>query len=149
MNFQYSNTTIWRKKAIGSLLNTVTSLVPLGLALYLNGRVEKFIVIMTGAIFLLGLWQMVHYMRMPERDYVHLEEGIIDIRIGIADPNTRLSNEEIKHIQQIDDVISLQSDRGEEENIYLENLSNADKESLLTELEYRYGNRMHRSNQSA
>lgn len=92
---------------------------------------------------------MLHYYKMPERDYVRVEDDILDIRIGIADPNTRLADEEIKRIQQMDDVISIKSDKGEEENIYLENLSDEDAASLLDELKHQYGNRMHTKNHPA
>ncbi|MBN9653567.1 hypothetical protein J0K78_04740 [Halobacillus sp. GSS1] len=149
MNYKYSNTELWRKKARGSLVNIFTGVLPVGLSLYLNGRVDSFIVFASGIIFLLGTWQMIHYYKMPERDYVRLEDDILEIRVGIADPNTRLADEDIERIQQMDDVISIKSDKGEEENIYLENLSDQDAESLLDELKHQYGNRMHTSDQPA
>ncbi|WLR46357.1 hypothetical protein LC065_12265 [Halobacillus litoralis] len=149
MNYKYSNTERWRKKAWGSLFNVFTGILPLGLSLYLHGRVESFIVFGSGVIFLLGLWQMIHYYKMPERNYVCLEDDVLDIRVGIADPNTRLTDEEVHRIQKMDDVISIKLDKGEEENIYLENLSDEDAVSLIDELKYQYGNRMHTSGHSA
>ncbi|SDO48501.1 hypothetical protein [Halobacillus aidingensis] len=149
MNYKYSNTELWRKKARGSLFNIIVSLLPAVLSLYLHGRIEPFIVFGSGVVFLIGLCQMLHYYKMPERDYVRVEDDILDIRIGIADPNARLADEEIKRIQQMDDVISIKSDKGEEENIYLENLSDEDAASLLDELKHQYGNRMHTKNHPA
>ncbi|WP_394217769.1 hypothetical protein [Halobacillus trueperi] len=149
MNYKYSNTELWRKKARGSLVNIFTGVLPVGISLYLHGRVEPFIVFGSGVVFLLGLWQMIHYYKMPERNYVCLEDDVLDIRIGIADPNKRLTDEEIKRIQQMDDVISIKSDKDEEENIYLENLSDEDAASLLDELKHQYGNRMHTSDHPA
>lgn len=149
MNYKYSNTELWGKKARGSLVNIFTGVLPVGISLYLHGRVEPFIVFGSGVIFLLGIWQMIHYYKMPERDYVRLEDDILEIRLGIADPNTRLADEEIERIQQMDDVISIKSDKGEEENIYLENLSEEDAEALLNELKHYYGNRMHTSGHPA
>ncbi|GEN52172.1 hypothetical protein [Halobacillus faecis] len=149
MNYKYSNTELWRKKARGSLFNVFTGILPVGLSLFLYGRVESLIVFGSGVIFLLGLWQMIHYYKMPERNYVCVEEDVLDIRIGIADPNTRLTDEEIHRIQKMDDVISIKVDKGKEENIYLENLSDEDAKSLVDELKHQYGNRMHTSDHSA
>ncbi|REJ10486.1 hypothetical protein [Halobacillus trueperi] len=149
MNYKYSNTELWRKKARGSLFNVIVSLLPAGLSLYLHSRIEPFIVFGSGVVFLIGLWQMIHYYKMPERNYVCVENGVLNIRIGIADPNMRLTDEEIERIQQMDDVISIKSDKGEEENIYLENLSDEDAASLLDELKQQYGHRMNTSGHPA
>jgi hypothetical protein len=142
MNFQYSNTKMWRKKAWGSLLNMVTGLFVIGFSLYINGRVQEFVVYTTAALFLGGLWQMIHYLKMPDRDYIRFEEGEIDIRRGFADPRLRVPDEEVKRVQQINDVITIRTEKGEEESIYLENLSEEDGDELLSLLRERYGERM-------
>lgn len=142
MNFQYSNSQMWRKKAWGSLFNMAGGLFLIGFSLYINDHVQEVLVYTTGVLFFGGLWQMIHYLRMPGRDYVRLEEEVVDIRRGIADPRLRVRDEEVKRVQQNEDMITIRTEKGDEENIYLENFSDEDAALILDQLQERFGNRM-------
>ncbi|MCA1010550.1 hypothetical protein [Halobacillus halophilus] len=142
-NIQYSNTSIWKKKARGALFNWLGQVVVLFFILFRNGRVEEFMVYLVGVLTVISMWQMIHYLKMPERDYIRFEEQAIDIRRGIADPRWRVDDEEVKRVQQIGDVLTIRKESGEEEEIYLENVNETDADKIIKELRKRYGDRMH------
>ncbi|WP_226582787.1 hypothetical protein [Halobacillus litoralis] len=143
MHIQYSNQTIWKKKAIKSGLDTVVSVSVVLIALLVNGRVQGVLVYTTGFLFLLGLWRTLHYLKMPERDYIRFEENGMSVRRGIADPRLRISDEDVKRVQLVEDVLTIRTVKQEEEDIYLENVTTEDADRLLSEFRRRYGDRMH------
>ncbi|ASF40605.1 hypothetical protein CEH05_16165 [Halobacillus halophilus] len=142
-SIQYSNTSIWKKKARGSMINMLTQISILFMILFLNGSAEEFLVYLTGGVAVISTWQMIYYLKMPERDYIRFEDQAIDIRRGIADPRWRAADKDVKRVQQVGDVLTIRKESGEEEEIYLENVTDHDADIIIKEFQERYGNRMH------
>ncbi|MGP4074688.1 hypothetical protein [Halobacillus sp. K22] len=142
-NIQYSNTSIWKKKARGSLFNLLAQVIVLFFILFRNGRVEEFLVYLVGGVTVISVLQIIHYLKMPERDYIRFEERSIGIRRGIADPRWRVEDKEVQRVQQVGDVLSIRKESGDEEEIYLENVTETDADKIIQEFRKRYGDRMH------
>ncbi|MFQ3543185.1 hypothetical protein Q7A53_03805 [Halobacillus rhizosphaerae] len=143
MHIYYSNRAVWNKKARGTALNTFTSACVLMVTLYLNGEVRKGFVYVTALLVLTGLLQTLHYLKMPEREYIRFEEMGINIRRGIGDPRMELADEDVKWVQKTADNLIIRTHKGDEETVYLENVKEEDKETILKEFHKRYGNRLH------
>ncbi|MGP4078263.1 hypothetical protein [Halobacillus sp. K22] len=142
-NIQYSNTSIWKKKARGSLFNLLAQVIVLFFILFRNGRVEEFLVYLVGGVTVISVLQIIHYLKMPERDYIRFEEQAIDIRRGITGPRWRADDEEVKRVQQVGNVLTIRKDSGEDKEIYLENVTETDADKIIQEFRKRYGDRMH------
>ena len=142
MNIYYSNRPVWNKKARGTALNTLMSVCVLMVTLYINGEVKRWFVYMTGLLMLTGLLQTLHYLKMPEREYIRFEEMGINIRRGIADPRMEVADKDVKWVQKTADNLIIRTHIGEEETVYLENVKEEDKDTILSEFHKRYGNRM-------
>ncbi|UOQ43326.1 hypothetical protein MUN89_15555 [Halobacillus salinarum] len=142
MSITYSNTYFWKKKAREAALNALMSMGILLFSIFINNRVSESIVYMTGLAVLISVWRMLHYWKMPEREYISFKEHSIVVRLGILDPKLQLSNEEIKNIQQVDDVCKIRTEKGEIEDIFLDYVSEQDAEIIINEFNKRYSNRM-------
>ena len=113
------------------------------IVLFMNSRADEFLVYLTGGVAVISTLQMIHYLKMPERDYVRFEDQAIDIRRGITGPRWRAADEEVKRVQQVGDVLTLRKESGEDEEIYLENVTDLDADKIIKEFQERYGDRMH------
>ncbi|WP_422186508.1 hypothetical protein [Halobacillus sp.] len=142
-SIQYSNTSIWKKKARGALINMLSQISILFIVLFMNSRADEFLVYLTGGMAVISTLQMIHYLKMPERDYIRFEDQAIDIRRGITGPRWRAADEEVKRVQQVGDVLTLRKESGEDKEIYLENVTDHDADKIIKEFQERYGDRMH------
>ncbi|SFF56944.1 hypothetical protein SAMN05216353_10216 [Halobacillus alkaliphilus] len=142
-NIQYSNSSIWKKKARGAFFNWLAQVIVLFFILFRNGRVVDFLVYVVGVMTVISVLQMIHYLKMPERDYIRFEEQVIDIRRGITGPRWRAADEEVKRVQQVGDVLTIRKESGDDKEIYLENVSETDADKIIQEFRKRYGERMH------
>jgi len=121
----------------------LTQIFILFIILFMKGRADEFLVYLTGGVAVLSTWQMIYYLKMPERNYIRFEDQAIDIRRGIADPRWRAADKEVKRVQQVGDVLTIRKESGEEEEIYLENVTDHDADKIIKEFQDRYGDRMH------
>gem|GEM_PF-5226674 len=125
------------------MINMLTQIFILFIILFMKGRADEFLVYLTGGVAVLSTWQMIYYLKMPERNYIRFEDQAIDIRRGIADPRWRAADKEVKRVQQVGDVLTIRKESGEEEEIYLENVTDHDADKIIKEFQDRYGDRMH------
>ncbi|WP_128526570.1 hypothetical protein [Halobacillus litoralis] len=142
MDFQYSNKEVWKKRVRNSIFNAISGLFVVGVSLYLYGRVEGVFIYTSSLLFGIGLFQTIYYLRMPEKDYIRFKKNYMSIRRGFAVSPLKIGYDEIERVQQIDDIISIRTIEKDEDNLYLEYLTEGDVRKLLIELERRLGSRM-------
>ncbi|GGF34674.1 hypothetical protein GCM10010954_37200 [Halobacillus andaensis] len=104
---------------------------------FLYGSLPIFFVYLAIAIFFSGLWQMVQYFRMPEKDYVRLEKDHITLDKGALLPRKTVHFDRVERLAEINDVMLLKMENGQEQEIYTEWLAHEDTKELRISLKER------------
>ncbi|MCA0971593.1 hypothetical protein LCM20_13380 [Halobacillus litoralis] len=137
MILKYAPIDRWKKKVNLSLLEVISQIVIIGFLLYINNEVGA--VLVYAAIFTIGIsiFRVFYYINMPQRDYVRIYEEYMMLHRGVMDPRRKIAYEDISKLSKVKGVFSIGIEGDDNEEIYPDQLSEADFNFLKKELEYK------------
>ncbi|MCP3029421.1 hypothetical protein [Halobacillus sp. A5] len=135
-NYPYAPNKKWIKKAWGSLWGVISSAGFL-LIEAVNDTLPSVLVFLAAVILLSGVWQMVGYFRMPEKDYVRLEEERMTFDKGTVLPRKSVEYEKVDKMSDMEDLILLKLRDGQEQEIHTDWLEEQDYKELRQTLSER------------
>lgn len=139
MILKYASIDRWRKHVKRSLLEVVSQIIVISILLYINKEVGA--VLVYAAIFTIGIsvFRVLYYINMPQRDYVRMHEGYMMIHRGIMDSRKKVAYEDISKLSKMKDVFAISIKGDDPEEIYPDQLSEADFNLLKNQLEVKTG----------
>ncbi|WP_101846881.1 hypothetical protein [Halobacillus sp. Marseille-P3879] len=80
---------------------------------------------------------MIQYFRMPEKDYIRMEEDRVTFDKGTIWPRKAVKYEQVEEVAEVNDIILLKMNDGREQEIHTDWLEEQDTRELRVSLRER------------
>ncbi|WP_158633958.1 hypothetical protein [Radiobacillus deserti] len=134
MNFKYVPLKRWKKEGSSHLFYVMLGMATFYISAKNEGTISMLLFITSGSLFLSGLYHAIYYFRLPDKDYVRINDAEIIIYRGSFSKKRILFSKISKAVEMDRKIVIHIGSPYYEEIIYTEWLSEADVRVLRREL---------------
>ncbi|GAB3049087.1 hypothetical protein [Virgibacillus ainsalahensis] len=127
MSFTFADLKKWRKARNEGFITAVTGLILLVIDASVQESIWPVLVIIALLGSIVGAFRGIHYMKLPEKDYIRIKGDYISIYHAFFLPRKEFSFHDMESYTQVSTLIYLHFKDGKEEQLHIDWLS---KESL-------------------
>lgn len=134
MGFKYNNRKKLIRTGIGFLIFALLNLVVFAFTININGSQDEIVIVINIVFLVIGVIAGIHYVLLPKKDYVRIDENAISIHTGMGKSRKTILFDTIKMVVEVSNIIEIKTKNNKEQIVYLSSLAEEDREQLKERL---------------